>query len=129
AGGFAWGLVVAHLILHWVMTVRAGPVALSHYELLRQFLSRPPVLAFYVTGLAAIGLFVSQGLAAGFRAWGLGRTPKSSRWLEVGCTVASAMMVLLAVNALSHFATGRAYWIGAPADSPRSVTATGAQAR
>ena len=52
AGGVAWGLLFAHLILQWVMTLRVGPVALSHYELLRGFLSRPPVLAFYVVGLA-----------------------------------------------------------------------------
>ena len=112
AGGFAWALVVAHLVLQWFMTVRVGPVALSHYELLRRFLSRPPVFAFYVFGLAALGLFVSQGIAASFRAWGLSRGPESSRWLEVGCTVLSAMMVLMSINVLSHFVTGRAYWMG-----------------
>jgi len=115
SGGLAWGLAVAHLILQWVMTVRVGPVALSHYELLRGFLSRPPVLAFYVLGLAALGLFLSQGFAAAFRAWGIGRRPESSRWLEVGCTVASVVMVLLAINVLSHFVTGRAYWMSSSA--------------
>jgi hypothetical protein len=112
AGGLAWALVVAHLTLHWFMTVRVGPVALSHYELLRGFLSRPPVLGFYVLGLAALGLFLSQGVAASFRAWGLGRRPESSRWLEGGCTLVSAVMVLMAINVLSHFVTGRAYWMG-----------------
>jgi len=112
AGGFAWALVVAHLVLQWFMTVRVGPVALSQYELLRRFLSRPPVLGFYVLGLAALGLFVSQGIAASLRAWGVSRTPESSRWLEVGGTVLSAMMVLMAINVLSHFVTGRAYWMG-----------------
>jgi hypothetical protein len=112
AGGFAWALVVAHLVLHWFMTVRVGPVALSQYELLRRFLSRPPVLGFYVLGLAALGLFLSQGIAASFRAWGVSRTPESSRWLEVGGTLLSAMMVLIAINILSHFVTGRAYWMG-----------------
>jgi hypothetical protein len=125
AGALAWALVVAHLILQWVMTARVGPVALSHYELLRGFLSRPPVLGFYVLGLAALGLFLSQGIAASLlglflsqgiaaslRAWGLAPRPESSRWLEVGCTLASAVMVLLAINVLSHFVTGRAYWMG-----------------
>jgi hypothetical protein len=112
AGAFAWALVVAHLALQWFMTVRVGPVALSQYELLRRFLSRPPALGFYVFGLAALGLFVSQGIAASFRAWGLSRGPESSRWLEVGCTVLSAMMVLMSINVLSHFVTGRAYWMG-----------------
>jgi len=121
AGGLAWGLVVGHLILQWVMTVRVGPVALSHYELLRGFLSRPPVLVFYVAGLATLGLFLSQGLAAGCRAWGFARRPESSRWLEVGCTVASAVMVMLAINVLSHFATGRAYWLSSSPVSPRST--------
>jgi len=111
-GGFAWALVVAHLILRWFMTVRAGPVALSQYELLRGFLSHLPVIGFYVLGLAAFGLFASQGLAASLRAWGLSRGPESSRWLEVGCTLASAVMVLTAINVLSHFVTGRAYWMG-----------------
>ncbi len=112
AGGLAWALVVAHLILLWFMTVRVGPVALSHYELLRGFLSLPLVLGFYVVGLAALGLFLSQGIAASFRAWGAARSPESSRWLEVGCTLASAVMMLMAINVLSHFVTGRAYWMG-----------------
>lgn len=110
AGGAAWGLLFAHLILQWVMTVQVGPVAISHYELLRGFLSRPPVLAFYVLGLAAVGAYLAQGIAASFRAWGLGTGSETSRWLEAGCTVVSAMIALMAVNVLSNFATGRAYW-------------------
>jgi hypothetical protein len=112
AGWLAWVFVVAHLILQWVMTIRVGPVALSQYELLRGFLSRPVVLGFYLFGLAALGLFLSQGIAASFRAWGFARRPESSRWLEVGCTLVSAVMVLMAINVLSHFVTGRAYWMG-----------------
>ena len=112
AGGLAWALVVAHLVLHWFMTVRVGPVALSQYELLRGFLSRPLVLGLYMLGLAALGLFVSQGMAASLRAWGLLRRHKSSLWVEVGCTVPSAVIVLMAINVLSHFVTGRAYWMG-----------------
>jgi hypothetical protein len=112
AGGMAWALVVAHLALHWFMTVRVGPVALSQYELLRGFLSRPLVLGFYVLGLAALGLFMSQGITASVRASGLARRHESSRWLEVGCTLASAVIVLMAINVLSHFVTGRAYWMG-----------------
>ena len=110
AGGFAWGLLIAHLTLEWVIALRVGPVALSQYELLRAFLSRPAVVVFYTFGLAALGLFLAQGIAATFRAWGIGTRPETSRWLELGCTLASAMMMLLAVNVLSHFATGRAYW-------------------
>ncbi len=112
AGGPAWALVLAHLILLWFMTLRVGPVALSHYELLRGFLSLPAVLGFYMFGLAALGLFLSQGIAASLRAWGFARAPESSRRLEVGCTLASAAMVLMAINVLSHFVTGRAYWMG-----------------
>ena len=112
AGWLAWAFVVAHLVLQWVMTVRVGPVALSHYELLRGFLSRPVVLGLYLSGLAALGLFLAQGAAASFRALGFARRPESSRWLEVGCTLASAVMVLMAINVLSHFVTGRAYWMG-----------------
>jgi hypothetical protein len=112
AGWLAWAFVVAHLVLQWVMTVRVGPVALSHYELLRGFLSRPVFLGLYLFGLAALGLFLAQGAAASFRAWGFARRPESSRWLEVGCTLASAVMVLMAINVLSHFVTGRAYWMG-----------------
>jgi len=111
AGGLAWALVVAHLILQWFMSARVGPVALSHYELLRGFLSLPLILGCYVLGLASLGLFVSQGLAGSFRAWGVARSPESSRWLEVGCTLVSAVMILMAINVLSHFVTGRAYWM------------------
>lgn len=112
AGGLAWALVVAHLALQWFMSIRVGPVALSQYELMRGFFSRPPVLGFYVFGLAALGLFLSQGVAATLREWGGARSPEISRWVEVGCTVASAGVMLVAINVLSHFATGRAYWMG-----------------
>ena len=110
AGGLAWALIVGHLIVQWVMTFQAGPVALSHYELLRGLLSRPVVLGLYVIGLAALGLYLAQGIAASFRAWNIGTRPESSRWLEAGCTLASAIVMLMALNLLSHFATGRAYW-------------------
>ena len=120
AGGVAWGLLFAHLILQWVMTLRVGPVALSYYELLRGFLSRPPVLAFYVLGLAAVGAYLAQGIAASFRAFGIGVRRETSPWLEVGCTVLSAMITLMAVNVLSHFATGRAYWDATPAVAERA---------
>lgn len=117
AGWLGWTLVVAHVLLRWFMTVRVGPVALSQYELLRGFLSRPLVLGLYVLGLASLGLFLSQGLAASFRAWGFGEKPETSRWLEVGCTLLTAVMMLMAVNVLSHFVTGRAYWSGSPTAS------------
>ncbi len=110
AGGLAWALVTAHVVLRWAMTLRAGPVALSHYEILRGYLSKPPVLAFYLIGLASIGLFLSQGIAASFRAWGYGTRPESSLRLEIGCTVGSAALMLVVINVLSHFVTGRAYW-------------------
>jgi len=112
AGGLAWALVVSQLVLHWVMTVRVGPVAISHYELMRGFLSRPAVMVFYVLGLGALGLFLSQGIAASFRAWGLAQRPKISPWLEIASTLAAAVMLLAAMNVLSHFVTGRAYWVG-----------------
>ena len=110
AGAAAWAFLVGHLAVHWVMALRVGPVALSHYELLRGLLSRPLAVGLYVVGLAALGLYFSQGIAASFRAFGLGTRRESSRWLEVGCTLMSAIMVLMAANVLSHFATGRAYW-------------------
>jgi len=129
AGGLAWALVVAHLILQWFMTIRVGPVALSQYELLRGFLSRPPVLVFYVFGFAALGLFLSQGIAGSFRAWGVSRRPESSRWLEVGCTLASAVMMLMAINVLSHFVTGRAYWMTSSPAASQSAADDGDRAR
>lgn len=121
AGAVAWVLLIAHLAAVWVMTFRVGPVALSQYELWRAFLSRPPVLGFYVFGLTALGLYLSQGVAASFRTWGLGTRPETSRWLELGCTLATAFAVLMAVNVLSHFATGRAYW---GSSSPHSSSDT-----
>ena len=111
AGGLAWALVVAHLSLQWFMSARVGPVALSHYELLRGFLSLPLVLGCYVLGLASLGLFLSQGIAGSFRAWGVARSPESSRRLEVGCPLMSGVMIFVAINVLSHCATGRAYWM------------------
>lgn len=121
AGWLGWAFVFAHLLLQWFMTVRVGPVALSHYELLRGLLSRPLALGFYVLGLGSLGLFLSQGLAASFRAWGFAEKPETSRWLEVGCTLVTAVMMLMAVNVLSHFVTGRAYWSSSPAASGQTT--------
>ena len=44
AGGLAWGLLITHVSVEWVIAMRVGPVALSQYELLRGFLSRPAVI-------------------------------------------------------------------------------------
>jgi len=114
AGALAWGLVLGHLGLEWFMFISAGPVSLSHYELLRDVLSMPVALSLYVLGLGALGVYLSQGIAASFRALGFAEGPESSRWLEVGCTLLTAMMLLMAINVLSHFATGRAYWSSPP---------------
>ncbi len=122
AGVLAWGLAVGHLGLEWFMFMSVGPASLSHYELLRGFLSMPAVLGLYLVGLAALGLYLSQGIAASFRALGFAEGPESSRLLEVGCTLLSAMMLLMAINVLSHFATGRAYWMSS---SPPAATADG----
>ena len=121
AGGAAWAFLFGWLALFWWMTVRAGPVALSHYEILRTVLSRPLAIGLYVFGAAAFGLYFSQGVAASFRAWGIGRHAKSSMRLEVLCTLGAAFVMLLAVNILSHFATGRAYW--SPSSEPQHARA------
>ena len=111
AGALAWSLVLGHLGLEWFMFMSVGPVSLSHYELLREILSTPIALGLYVVGLGALGVYLSQGVAASFRAWGFAEGAESSRWLEVGCTLLSAVMLLMAINVLSHFTTGRAYWM------------------
>ena len=110
----AWGLVLGHLGLEWFMLMSAGPASLSHYELLRGVLSMPVVLGLYLVGLGALGVYLSQGIAASFRALGFAEGLESSRLLEVGCTLLSAMMLLMAINILSHFSTGRAYWTSSP---------------
>ena len=117
AGGLAWTLVLGHFGLEWAMLFESGPVSLSHYEILRAVLSRPVALAAYVAGLAALGLFLSQGWAASVRALQDSDKLESSRWVDVGCTLLAAGMFLLAINVLSHFATGRAYW-SSPAPTP-----------
>ena len=121
AGGAAWGFLFGWLVMLWWMTVRAGPVALSHYEILRTVLSHPLAIGIYAFGAAAVGLYLSQGVAASFRAWGVGQRAKSSMSLEVLCTLGAAFVMLLAVNILSHFATGRAYW--SPSSEPPSARA------
>jgi len=129
AGALGWTLVAFHLLLQWFMTIRVGPVALSQYELLRGILSRMPVLAFYVLGLGSLGLFFSQGAAASFRAWGFAEKPETSRWVEIGCTLISAVMMLMAVNVLSHFVTGRAYWSTSAAVSSQAKEDPGTASR
>jgi hypothetical protein len=126
AGVLMWCLVIGHVALKWSMFISAGPVSLSHYELLRGALSKPVVLGLYIVGLGALGVFFSQGVAASVRAWGFAERPESSRWLEVGCTLLTAMLLLLAINVLSHFATGRAYWMSSP---PAVSDADGSPAR
>ncbi len=111
AGGFAWALVFGHLAVRWWMHAQAGPEALSHYELWRNVLSLPLVVGAYLLGLGATALYVSQALAAFIRSFGLGSRPKASRWLEIGCALAAAGLLLASGNVLSHFATGRA-WVG-----------------
>ncbi len=124
-GALVWMFVLGHLGVQWVMLSRVGPVSLSHYELLRDLLSRPVVMALYVFGLAAFGLFASQGLSALLRSLRGRPASESSRWIDVGCTLLAAIMVLFAVNLVSHFATGRAYWSGSPnaSDAPTRVGA------
>ncbi|MEM9727000.1 MAG: hypothetical protein AAF997_00335 [Myxococcota bacterium] len=120
AGGLAWAMVLGHLGLQWFMFLTVGPASLSHYEIFRETLSLPWVLGAYMLGFGAFGVFVSQGLPAALRAMGYAERPETSRWLAVGCTFFTAIMLMLAVNILSHFATGRAYWFSSepPSSSP-----------
>lgn len=118
AGAVAWGLVLGHLGLQWFMFFSSGPASLSHYEILRETLSLPWVLGLYVFGLGALGLFLSQGFAAAFKRMGYAEGAKNSRWLDTGCTLAVTVMLMLAVNVLSHFSTGRAYWSSADTAKP-----------
>lgn len=124
AGYFAWALVLGHLGLRWWMHLRAGPEALSHYELWRDVLSLPLVVGFYLLGLGATGLYLSQGLAAFIRSIGLARRPKASQWLEIGCALAAVGLLLMSSNLLSHFATGRA-WVGSTVVPIEAQTQTG----
>lgn len=117
SGAVAWTLVLGHLGLQWYMFFSSGPAALSHYEILRQTLSLPWVLGLYVVGLGALGLYLSQGFAVALRGMGFAEEPKNSRWLSAGCTLLAVVMLMMAVNILSHFSTGRAYWSG---DDPKS---------
>jgi hypothetical protein len=117
--------VLLHLGLTWFMFASSGPVALSHYEQWRHLLSLPAVLSLYVLGLGAIGLYLSQGIAASVTDWGSFRRPETSRWVEAGCTVLSAMMLLVAINVLSHFATGRAFWMSTAPTEGEAASANG----
>lgn len=124
AGWFAWALVLGHLGVRWWMHAYAGPEALSHYELWRDVLSLPVVVGAYLLGLGATGLYLSQGLAAFVRSFGLERRPRASRWLELGCSVLAAGLLLASGNVLSHFATGRA-WLGSTVVPIESQTELG----
>ncbi|MEM7137972.1 MAG: hypothetical protein AAF500_15415 [Myxococcota bacterium] len=123
AGAVSWGLVWGHLGLQWFMSLSVGPISLSHYELYRELLSRPFSLGCYAAGLAALGVFASQGLAASFRAMGYAERPETSRWLAPGCILLSAVMLLLAANILSHFVTGRGYLGGSSTTHAQHPTA------
>ena len=111
AGFLACGLVLGHLAVRWWMHFYAGPEALSHYGLWRDILSLPAVIGAYLLGLGATCLYLSQGLSAFVRSFGLASGPSASRWLEIGFTLAAAALLLVSSNLLSHFATGRA-WVG-----------------
>ena len=116
AGGLSWALVLGHISVRWWLLAAVGSEPLSHYELLRELLSRPLGLGLYLVGFGAVCLYLSQGVAASIRSLGLVRRPETSRWLEIGCTLAGAVLLLVAANLLSHFGTGRAFWFGASHD-------------
>ena len=113
AGAFGWALVLGHLAVRWWLLASVGSEPLAHYELLRSILSRPLTVSLYLLGSGAVCLYLSQGVAASIRSVGLVRRPETSRWLEVGCTLGAAVLLLVAANILSHFTIGRAFWFGA----------------
>lgn len=116
AGALGWALVLGHVVVRWWLLASVGSEPLAHYELLRSILSRPLTLSVYLLGCGAVCLCLSQGVAASIRSVGLVRRPETSRWLEVGCTFAAAVLLLVTANILSHFGTGRAFWFGASHD-------------
>lgn len=113
AGAVGWALILGHLAVRWWLFASVGNQPLAHYELLRSILSHPLTLSLYLLGAGAVCLYLSQGVAASIRSAGVVRRPETSRWLEVGCTLGAAVLLLVAANILSHFAIGRAFWFGA----------------
>lgn len=109
AGLICWAFVALHLSHLWRGLVQFGPDPLSQYEFLRNWLSLPINVAFYVIGLAAMSLYLVQGIPALAHAWGFARLGSHRRW-EIATGILAWLFFVFTINILSHYATGAAMW-------------------
>lgn len=107
SGAVVLAFVVVHLGHTWVAKVAGlGPFGL--YEALRTDLPQPLYLGVYVVGLTALCVHVGQGVGAFAATWALARSPAALRvWRWAGAVTAAVLWVVV-LNTLSHFAAGEA---------------------
>ncbi|MFW5925523.1 MAG: hypothetical protein ACOCV4_05105 [Myxococcota bacterium] len=109
-----WGsgaVVLAFLAVHlghtWVAKVAGlGPFGL--YEALRTDLPQPLYLGVYVVGLTALCVHVGQGVGAFAATWSLAPSHGAVRVWRWAGGVAAAVLWVIVLNTVSHFATGEA---------------------
>ncbi len=109
AGLICWAFVALHLSHLWRGLVEFGPEPLAQYEFLRNWLSLPINGAFYVIGLAAMSLYLVQGIPALAHAWGLAPLASHRRW-EIATGILAWLFFVFTINVVSHYATGAALW-------------------
>jgi succinate dehydrogenase / fumarate reductase, cytochrome b subunit len=106
-GGLTLAFLGVHLAHTWVVKV-GGADAYGLYQRLHDDLPQPLYLGAYAVGLTALCMHVAQGLPAAAVTWSLTTTARGRRLWRVGASVLAAALWLMAVNATSHFVTGRA---------------------
>ena len=109
AGVLTVAFAVLYLAQTWWPLAVAGASDADVYERLTNVLSTVPYAVAYVVGLAAVGLYLAQGLAAAHAVfWHDGTRPAAPpvAWL---CGIVALVFYLGAVNVLSHFVRGGAF--------------------
>ena len=112
AGLLCWAFVVLHLSYLWGALNQVGAEPLGQYNFLRNRLSLPINVAFYAVGLGAVSLYLVQGIPVVMRGWGAAQSPRGYKRLQIGVGVLAWLFFVFTINVLSHYATGRALWVG-----------------
>lgn len=106
-GGLALAFLGAHLAHTWVRKL-AGAGAYGLYEGLREDLPHPIWLGVYVAGVSALCLHLAQGVGALGGAFVAEPSVRARRLWRLGGAVLALALWVVAVNTISHFATGEA---------------------
>lgn len=101
------GFVIFHLSQVW--TVSEGPQHSSYvtYAVLWSTLGRPPVLGLYLLGLSAVCFHLAHGLPRAALTFAPGLSGRAVLLIRVASGVLGALLWLMLLQLLAHFALGQ----------------------